>query len=198
MRRSLAPSQLLKRSLEINRESDDRIGSPVTSKRKKTVENECSGIPLSPYRAPLHPIVNSTQQAPSTPSSSHEALIKKILAKPFKIPIPNYVRQGSCSLGIRRNGVRRPLHDPEEPNALVFVHTTSVVCARKTHRKFGVKFMYDCVTGKQIEDNFGCIMADEMGLGKTLQCITLLWTLLRQGPDCKPLIEKAIVWHPPA
>lgn len=42
----------------------------------------------------------------------------------------------------------------------------------------GVKFMYDCVTGVQIPENFGCIMADEMGLGKTLQCITLLWTLL--------------------
>lgn len=42
----------------------------------------------------------------------------------------------------------------------------------------GVKFMYDCVTGVQIPENYGCIMADEMGLGKTLQCITLLWTLL--------------------
>lgn len=167
MRRSLAPSQLLKRSLEINRESEDRIGSPVTSKRKKTVENECSGIPLSPYRAPLHPIVNSTQQAPSTPSSSHEALIKKILAKPFKIPIPNYVRQGSCSLGIRRNGVRRPLHDPEEPNALV-LYTPPLLSAQekltanleklevavvvdpllskilRPHQREGVKFMYDC------------------------------------------------------
>ncbi len=45
-------------------------------------------------------------------------------------------------------------------------------------------------------DSYGCIMADEMGLGKTLQCITLLWTLLKQGPDCKPLIEKAIVVSP--
>ena len=26
----------------------------------------------------------------------------------------------------------------------------------------GVKFMYDCVTGVQIEDCYGCIMADEM------------------------------------
>ena len=26
----------------------------------------------------------------------------------------------------------------------------------------GVKFMYDCVTGQQIEGNYGCIMADEM------------------------------------
>lgn len=56
--------------------------------------------------------------------------------------------------------------------------------------------MYDCVTGKQIEDNYGCIMADEMGLGKTLQCITLMWTLLRQGPDCRPAIEKAVIVAP--
>lgn len=26
----------------------------------------------------------------------------------------------------------------------------------------GVKFMYDCVTGVQIQDSYGCIMADEM------------------------------------
>ena len=39
-------------------------------------------------------------------------------------------------------------------------------------------------------------MADEMGLGKTLQCITLLWTLLKQGPDCKPLITKGIIVAP--
>lgn len=42
----------------------------------------------------------------------------------------------------------------------------------------------------------GCIMADEMGLGKTLQCITLLWTLLRQSPECKPSIIKAIIVCP--
>ena len=67
---------------------------------------------------------------------------------------------------------------------------------KRPHQREGVKFMYDCVTGVQIENSFGCIMADEMGLGKTLQCITLMWTLLKQGPDCKPLIEKAIVVSP--
>lgn len=35
-----------------------------------------------------------------------------------------------------------------------------------------------------------------MGLGKTLQCITLLWTLLRQSPECKPTINKAIIVCP--
>ena len=39
-------------------------------------------------------------------------------------------------------------------------------------------------------------MADEMGLGKTLQCIALMWTLLRQSPDGKPEIDKAIVVSP--
>lgn len=65
----------------------------------------------------------------------------------------------------------------------------------RPHQREGVKFMYDCVTGAKGE-NSGCIMADEMGLGKTLQCITLVWTLLRQSPDCKPTIINAIIVCP--
>lgn len=55
--------------------------------------------------------------------------------------------------------------------------------------------MYECVTGKRIENAYGCIMADEMGLGKTLQCITLLWTLLKQGKVLKKMfkIEEMII-----
>ncbi|NXS02809.1 RAD54 protein, partial [Oxylabes madagascariensis] len=60
----------------------------------------------------------------------------------------------------------------------------------------GVKFLWDCVTSRRIPGSHGCIMADEMGLGKTLQCITLMWTLLRQSPECKPEIEKALVVSP--
>lgn len=56
--------------------------------------------------------------------------------------------------------------------------------------------MYECVTGVRIEGAYGCIMADEMGLGKTLQCITLMWTLLKQGPDASPTIHKAIIVTP--
>lgn len=43
---------------------------------------------------------------------------------------------------------------------------------------------------------YGCIMADEMGLGKTLQCIALMWTLLRQGPHGKRTIGKCIIVCP--
>lgn len=48
-----------------------------------------------------------------------------------------------------------------------------------------------------IEMIFRCIMADEMGLGKTLQCIALMWTLLKQSPRAgKPTIEKCIIACP--
>lgn len=35
-----------------------------------------------------------------------------------------------------------------------------------------------------------------MGLGKTLQCITLIWTLLKQSPKCEPTIRKVIIVCP--
>ncbi|PHU00796.1 hypothetical protein BC332_30583 [Capsicum chinense] len=58
----------------------------------------------------------------------------------------------------------------------------------------GVQFMYDCVSVALSTFNInGCILADDMGLGKTLQSITLLYTLLRQGYDGKPMVRKAII-----
>uniref|UniRef100_A0A0P4W6W4 DNA repair and recombination protein RAD54-like n=2 Tax=Scylla olivacea TaxID=85551 RepID=A0A0P4W6W4_SCYOL len=204
MRRSLAPSQLHKRRLDCNQ--------PL--KRKKVLEDEDSD---SQDRTPLSAINNTLPSARRT--SSHEAFIRKILAKPFKIPIANYVSQGHRGLGVRRSGVRQPLHDPDEPDALVLyrpkelsAHEKMTVNTEKLevavvvdpmlsavlrpHQREGVKFMYECVTGKRIDDNYGCIMADEMGLGKTLQCITLMWTLLRQSSDCRPTIEKTVIVAP--
>ncbi|KAJ3285465.1 DNA-dependent ATPase protein rad54 [Borealophlyctis nickersoniae] len=120
-----------------------------------------------------------------------------------------------------------PLHDPEAENAIVLHHprvlsATEQMHAMKAkadpngpkpevhvvvdpvlgkvlrpHQIDGVRFLYNCVTGKTAEGAHGCIMADEMGLGKTLQCIALLWTLLRQSPQPgKPTIDKAIIACP--
>ncbi|KAK9468251.1 P-loop containing nucleoside triphosphate hydrolase protein [Lipomyces arxii] len=67
----------------------------------------------------------------------------------------------------------------------------------RPHQVEGVKFLYKCTTGLVNPNAFGCIMADEMGLGKTLQCIALLWTLLRQSPNAgKSTIEKCIIVCP--
>jgi DNA repair and recombination RAD54-like protein len=67
----------------------------------------------------------------------------------------------------------------------------------RPHQVEGVKFLYRCTTGLLDENARGCIMADEMGLGKTLQCIALMWTLLKQSPQAgKPTIQKCVIACP--
>lgn len=218
MIRSLAPSQRGKRPLLLDipqdivelTQSENYTQEP--KRRTKNVKDiqipERKAVPLSDNGIyTMQKIV-----------SEHEERVRKLLSKPFQIPIPGYQLSGRV-LGLRLPGPRRPLHDPDEPNALIvysppelsehdrlkvdpckqLVHVVvdPILCnVLRPHQREGVKFMYECVTGKRIEDAYGCIMADEMGLGKTLQCITLLWTLLKQGPEAKPLIEKAIIVAP--
>ncbi|KAF2402644.1 DNA repair protein, SNF2 family [Trichodelitschia bisporula] len=67
----------------------------------------------------------------------------------------------------------------------------------RPHQVEGVKFLYRCTTGLIDPNANGCIMADEMGLGKTLQCIALMWTLLKQSPEAgKSTIQKCIIACP--
>lgn len=67
----------------------------------------------------------------------------------------------------------------------------------RPHQVEGVKFLYRATTGLIDPKAGGCIMADEMGLGKTLQCITLMWTLLKQSPDAgKSTIQKCVIACP--
>ena len=51
-------------------------------------------------------------------AQSQEEMVRKLLSKPFKIPIPGYSLSGR-SLGSRLAGPRAPLYDPNEPNALI-------------------------------------------------------------------------------
>ncbi|XP_015917010.2 DNA repair and recombination protein RAD54-like [Parasteatoda tepidariorum] len=205
MRRSFAPSQLAKRKISPPSISSKR--NKVDSRSVRTVKSRKD--------------TEDTNDSSFKENISHEELIKTLLSKPYQVPIPNY--NGSYrgrSLGMRRSGVKTALHDPDEEGALVLyepakqtLHEKQVLTNStdvdvhvvvdpilskilRPHQREGVKFMWDCITGKQIENSFGCIMADEMGLGKTLQCITLLWTGLRQGPTAKPVIEKAIIVAP--
>ncbi|KAI9692665.1 MAG: DNA-dependent ATPase protein rad54 [Bogoriella megaspora] len=84
----------------------------------------------------------------------------------------------------------------EQPHVPVVIDPRLAKVLRP-HQVEGVKFLYRCATGLIDERAQGCIMADEMGLGKTLQCITLMWTLLKQSPDAgKSTIQKAIIACP--
>ncbi|KAI2795179.1 DNA repair protein rhp54 [Penicillium oxalicum] len=67
----------------------------------------------------------------------------------------------------------------------------------RPHQVEGVKFLYRCTTGLIDKNANGCIMADGMGLGKTLQCISLMWTLLKQDPEAgKTTIQKCVIACP--
>lgn len=107
-----------------------------------------------------------------------------------KLDVPLVHKSLSEILGIRKKV------EGDHPRVPVVIDPRLAKVLRP-HQIEGVKFMYRCVTGMIDEKANGCIMADEMGLGKTLQCITLLWTLLKQSPDAgKPTIQKAIVACP--
>jgi DNA repair and recombination RAD54-like protein len=151
MRKTTAPSQMLKRKSDV---SDDYR-------------------PLKQLSLNLERDANGESKANDS-SSDYENMIRTILFKPFQVPIKNY--NGGLfrrSLGIRRDGVKRSLHDPNEPNALllfvpkelnehekitsskddvqVHVVVDPALCAiLRPHQREGVKFMYDCVTGQKI------------------------------------------------
>uniref|UniRef100_A0A8C5D3V1 DNA repair and recombination protein RAD54-like n=1 Tax=Gouania willdenowi TaxID=441366 RepID=A0A8C5D3V1_GOUWI len=187
-----------------------------SAKRRKS-ENELQESHISQFRKPLTPTNN---RPACSDGDKHEAFIRAIRSKPFKIPIPNYSGSlGIRALGLKRAGVRKSLHDPFAEDALVLYEPPALsaheqIKAEKEklpvhvvvdpvlgkvlrpHQREGVKFLWECVTGRRIPGSYGCIMADEMGLGKTLQCIALMWTPLRQSPDAKPEIDKAIVVSP--
>ncbi|XP_076166694.1 DNA repair and recombination protein RAD54-like okr isoform X2 [Ptiloglossa arizonensis] len=218
MIRSFAPSQRGKRPLLSDISNNASLFSivPQVHQAKKKICHNIRDVQIPEYKAIT--LTADDIQATQEVISEHEEKMKKLLSKPFKIPIPGYQLSGRA-LGTRLSGPRTSLHDPDEANALIvysppelsehnklkldqskqLVHVVvdPLLCnILRPHQREGVKFMYECVTGKRIEDAYGCIMADEMGLGKTLQCITLLWTLLKQGPETKPLIEKAIIVAP--
>ncbi|KYM87345.1 DNA repair and recombination protein RAD54-like protein [Atta colombica] len=218
MIRSLAPSQRGKRPLLLDVPHDI---VELTQSENYIQESKRRTKNVKDIQIPERKVVPLSDNGICTMQkivSEHEERVRKLLSKPFQIPIPGYQLSGRV-LGLRLPGPRRPLHDPDEPNALIvysppelsehdrlkvdsckqLVHVVvdPILCnVLRPHQREGVKFMYECVTGKRIENAYGCIMADEMGLGKTLQCISLLWTLLKQGPEAKPLIEKAIIVVP--
>ncbi|GLJ13244.1 hypothetical protein SUGI_0208600 [Cryptomeria japonica] len=71
----------------------------------------------------------------------------------------------------------------------------------RPHQREGVQFIFECVAGlrefsRADKSHAGCILADDMGLGKTLQSITLLYTMLRQGFDGKPMAKRVIIVTP--
>ncbi|RXG54663.1 DNA repair and recombination protein RAD54B [Armadillidium vulgare] len=64
-------------------------------------------------------------------------------------------------------------------------------------KPFRLPYAKNSLNQDKIKDHKGAILADEMGLGKTLQCIALIWTLLKQGPyGGRPVLKRVIIVTP--
>lgn len=178
--------------------------------------------PLDPDMEKLHRLLEQCTLSLFTKTiPEHNSYIKQLLYKPYVNPDVTYDGHSETFLQMRlKNREPVPLHDPKGPDAVVLytppeyteefrrnnrdevlVHiVVDPILGRvlRPHQREGVQFMYDCLTGVKIDNYYGCILADDMGLGKTLQCITLLWTLLRQSPNFKagPTISNVIIICP--
>ncbi|XP_039378015.1 DNA repair and recombination protein RAD54B isoform X2 [Mauremys reevesii] len=138
--------------------------------------------------------------------------------KPFCSPFKNVCKPSTKENLFKESQNYKPRHDPNASNSLVMPRPTPdhqrmfnkaglpvvdvvvdpyLVNHLRPHQKEGIVFLYECVMGMRLSGRFGAILADEMGLGKTLQCISLVWTLLRQGLyGCKPIIKQALIVTP--
>ncbi|XP_064247839.1 DNA repair and recombination protein RAD54B isoform X2 [Passer domesticus] len=138
--------------------------------------------------------------------------------KPFCKPFKNVCQPSTKENVLRESQNCKPRHDPNATNSLVMPRPNAshqwmfnksglpvvdvvvdpyIASNLRPHQKEGVIFLYECVMGMRVSGRCGAILADEMGLGKTLQCIALVWTLLRQGPyGCKPVLKRALVVTP--
>ncbi|NWR30172.1 RA54B protein, partial [Tachuris rubrigastra] len=138
--------------------------------------------------------------------------------KPFCKPFKSVCQPSNKDNMLKDSQSYKPRHDPNASNSLVMPRPNAshqwtfnkaglpvvdvvvdpyIANNLRPHQKEGVIFLYECVMGMRVSGRFGAILADEMGLGKTLQCIALVWTLLRQGAyGCKPVLKRALIVTP--
>ncbi|KAJ2554197.1 DNA-dependent ATPase protein rad54 [Coemansia sp. RSA 1933] len=134
----------------------------------------------------------------STPSLTHSSSSSSLTAAGDAAPLGKQVVRKVAPANKSLKSLLGGSGSGDEQQQQVAVVVDPVLGRKlRPHQVEGVRFLYECVTGRVYQDSLGCIVADEMGLGKTLQCITVLWTLLQQSPDPrKPTIEKCIVACP--
>ncbi|XP_042891287.1 DNA repair and recombination protein RAD54B-like [Penaeus japonicus] len=175
-------------------------------------EIEIQGVISAESYATGQCFMAGASQVATVPASP--AVAPRPKPKPFRLP--------TLGRGPSRAGGPQmectSLYDPTNPNALVMPRPPSqhqwthnsvgapvvdvvvdpyISGKLRPHQQNGVIFLYECVMGYRLNDNHGAILADEMGLGKTLQCITLIWTLLKQGPyGGIPVVRRALIVTP--
>ncbi|KAG5325996.1 RA54B protein, partial [Acromyrmex heyeri] len=147
-------------------------------------------------------IIEQLSQELSVPEKSLEKIVEGLSKNVFKASSTHtFMPLFSSTKGLALNS--EPLVMPylnstesmnqEEQEILV---DSCLVARLREHQRHGIVFLYECLMGLKVPNYFGAILADEMGLGKTLQCITLIWTMLKKGPYGKPIIKRVLIVTP--
>lgn len=147
---------------------------------------QTTGVKLPKRKSNEEPESEPKKKAKSNPASF----------QPY-LNLSNSVRKNApakmnFALDNRKDYVPLIMPEPSEEHQRKFnttnrkIKEVSIIpcCAKqlRPHQREGVQFLYECLMGFRNHECFGCILADEMGLGKTLQCISVCYTLLKQGP----------------
>ncbi|WJX54532.1 DNA-dependent ATPase protein rad54 [Trifolium repens] len=174
--------------------------------------NGAASVCRKPFKPPSEDASYNNQQDLARRLSARKRFVPWGSTTPIPILIPTTTTSSTAAIPLEdKDEVPLPpgidplilWHPPpdEEPSNSNNFTTISVdpllVRFLRPHQREGVQFMFDCVAGLcDTPDVYGCILADDMGLGKTLQSITLLYTLICQGFDGKPMVRKAIIVTP--
>lgn len=172
--------------VEVN-EGDFQSGAMFMESRvevkvdKVSLANRHGGKMLRPYEAFARPL----------PSNNGGALhAKGTLPAPKRVLKPMFNPRGPESIVLNKD-----CWEADQDGVCPVVLDPALVKCMRAHQKVGVQFMYKCMT-ERVKMHRGCILADDMGLGKSLQAISLLHTMLKQGPQGMPMVQRALIVAP--
>ncbi|KYQ58212.1 DNA repair and recombination protein RAD54B [Trachymyrmex zeteki] len=145
-------------------------------------------------------IIEQLSQELSVPDKSLEKVVEKLSKNKFKVSSAHtFMPLFSSTKALNSEPLVMPyLNSTESMNQKEqeILVDSCLVAKLREHQRHGIVFLYECLMGLKIPNYFGAILADEMGLGKTLQCIALIWTMLKKGPYGKPIMKRVLIVTP--
>ncbi|XP_020287308.1 DNA repair and recombination protein RAD54B-like isoform X2 [Pseudomyrmex gracilis] len=183
----------------------ENLNGNVIGKTKLNPSNIVKGFRLIIGNKQIEIVDQVSQELCVSKKSPEKEEVKEPLAKKFKLSTTHtFMPLLSSSKRLilnceplvmpHVNLVRESQEDSEKEHevSVDFCLATKL----REHQRHGIVFLYECLMGLRLPNYFGTILADEMGLGKTIQCITLIWTMLKKGPYGKPIVKRVLIITP--
>lgn len=172
------------KEVELIEKASDITGSETEKQSSEQIGPQLKKARVEVFKPPG--VYEETKKASSGSSFKQVGTVEEI--PPDFVPL--VMSQPSFEHQWKYNQKKAPLSKVTVPYALS-KHL-------RPHQREGVSFLYECVLGFRYTDadRFGAILADEMGLGKTLQCISLIYTLMKQGPYSQPILKRILIVTP--